>query len=444
MVDSVAVLSPTDRVFANGEPVSGAKLKFYNAGTTTPKAVYADADLSSSLGSTVYTDSDGFPVTSSGGSTKTAIFTNTAEYKLVVTDASDVTLITLDDLKGALDTSNFLTGASTNTMPVIAKTANYTILTTDAYKCINANPSGGSFTLTLPLATSAGDGWWVGLRNNALSSSNTVTVTRSGSDTIRHRLGSVSSFTLSAGGDSGFIVCDGSGYSFFPCPVLGGAEWEETTIASASSINLGATTGPVVKITGTTTITSFGSAPNRLRVLKFESAVTLTHNSTSLILPGGANLSVPAGGVIVVVSDGSGNWQAITSPPATFATQAQMESAADTLASVTPNTLKFSPFVAKVACRITYSGGTPTLVAGSTNVSSVEDTAVGAVKINFTTAFSNADYIALSTAQLDNGAQTRTCQTASQLAGSVIVRMVNNTPASADPEAVSFVAFGDF
>lgn len=44
---------------ANNEPYSGAKWYFYVSGTTTPAAVYADSDLTSSLGAVVTADSGG-------------------------------------------------------------------------------------------------------------------------------------------------------------------------------------------------------------------------------------------------------------------------------------------------------------------------------------------------------------------------------------------------
>ena len=104
MTDSVAVFSPADRITANNISVPGAKVKFFLAGTSTPKSVYSDAALTVSLGTVVYTDSDGYPVTASGGTSKTQVYIDTTSFKLVVTDASDVVLWTLDNAKGAFNT----------------------------------------------------------------------------------------------------------------------------------------------------------------------------------------------------------------------------------------------------------------------------------------------------------------------------------------------------
>ncbi|MCO5213686.1 MAG: hypothetical protein M9936_28640 [Caldilinea sp.] len=81
-------------------------------------------------------------------------------------------------------------------------------------------------------------------------------------------------------------------------------------VASASTVDLGAVVGRFVDVTGTTTITSFGTvAAGIWRVVTFTGALTLTHNATSLILPGGANITTAAGDSMVAESLGSGNWK---------------------------------------------------------------------------------------------------------------------------------------
>ncbi len=86
-----------------------------------------------------------------------------------------------------------------------------------------------------------------------------------------------------------------------------------TDIASASTVNLASATGVVVNITGTTTITSLGTvASGALRTLIFGGILTLTHNATSLILPGGVNITTAAGDVAHFRSKGSGNWVCVS------------------------------------------------------------------------------------------------------------------------------------
>ena len=84
-----------------------------------------------------------------------------------------------------------------------------------------------------------------------------------------------------------------------------------STLASAGSLNLGGVVaGDYIDITGTTTITSFGTiAAGIERTLIFSGALTFTHTSTSLILPTGQNIQTVAGDVFTFRSEGSGNWR---------------------------------------------------------------------------------------------------------------------------------------
>lgn len=85
----------------------------------------------------------------------------------------------------------------------------------------------------------------------------------------------------------------------------------EASVASASTTNLGTANYVRQQVTGTTTITSFGSSANRLRILRFAGALTITHNGTSLILPSGANILTVAGDIGIFASDASGNWRCL-------------------------------------------------------------------------------------------------------------------------------------
>jgi hypothetical protein len=65
-------------------------------------------------------------------------------------------------------------------------------------------------------------------------------------------------------------------------------------------------------VTGTATITSFGTvAAGTLRIIEFTGALTLTHNATSLKLPGNANITTAVGDIALLVSLGSGNWKCL-------------------------------------------------------------------------------------------------------------------------------------
>lgn len=87
-------------------------------------------------------------------------------------------------------------------------------------------------------------------------------------------------------------------------------------IASATSTAIGAATGEFVDVTGTTTITSFDTiAAGIVRTVRFTGALTLTHNATSLILPGSANITTANGDTAIFRSLGSGNWKCIAYQP---------------------------------------------------------------------------------------------------------------------------------
>ena len=84
------------------------------------------------------------------------------------------------------------------------------------------------------------------------------------------------------------------------------------TIASAATTDLSTTTSENVSVTGTTTITALGTIQaGALRYVNFAGALTLTHNATSLILPGAANITTAAGDCAEFISLGSGNWRCI-------------------------------------------------------------------------------------------------------------------------------------
>lgn len=84
-------------------------------------------------------------------------------------------------------------------------------------------------------------------------------------------------------------------------------------IASAGTTDLGAVAGFLHDITGTTTITGLGTVSSGIhKVIKFEGALTLTHNGTSLILPGAANITTADGDIGWFASEGSGNWRCIS------------------------------------------------------------------------------------------------------------------------------------
>ena len=86
-MSSLFSLPKTAAFNSSGDPLMGAQLLFYATASSTPQAVYADADLNTSLGTTVTADAYGvFP----------AIFLQDLIYRVTLVDAGGVTQWTVD------------------------------------------------------------------------------------------------------------------------------------------------------------------------------------------------------------------------------------------------------------------------------------------------------------------------------------------------------------
>lgn len=87
---------------------------------------------------------------------------------------------------------------------------------------------------------------------------------------------------------------------------------QATDMASATTVDLSTANGYYVNITGTTTIASFGTESAGISyLLKFASTPQITYNATSMILPGAANITAAAGDLMLVISEGGGNWRCV-------------------------------------------------------------------------------------------------------------------------------------
>lgn len=85
------------------------------------------------------------------------------------------------------------------------------------------------------------------------------------------------------------------------------------SITAAATTDLNGATGNYVPITGTTTISSFGTAAptGTIRILKFASALTLTYGASAIVLPGATSFVTRANDVLTFVHEGSGLWRLI-------------------------------------------------------------------------------------------------------------------------------------
>lgn len=111
------------------------------------------------------------------------------------------------------------------------------------------------------------------------------------------------------------------------------------TVASAGTCNILGSDALFVTISGTTTITSFGTRPNTIKFVIASGAFTITHNATSLILPGAANITTVAGDTFTVISDASGNARVISYQPTSSFSRTIIKSTDETIQSDnTPST----------------------------------------------------------------------------------------------------------
>lgn len=201
---------------------------------------------------------------------------------------------------GSTGGSLTVSGTLTQVEAVNAQTGtSYTIVAGDHAKLVTLS-NASSVAVTLGQATgSFAAGWFCDVANKGAG---VVTITPTTST-----INGAATLVLSRG-QSVRVVSDGTNWQVAQGRGIAGAT---TTVASASTTDIGAIATDRVSITGTTTITSFGSTPNQVRFGTFAGALTLTHNATSLILPSGASITTAAGDSFTATSDGSGNWRVL-------------------------------------------------------------------------------------------------------------------------------------
>ncbi len=315
MAKGLLMLQPILQFFDNsGVPLNGGSLQFYSPSTTTPKNTYTDSTKATPNANPVILDSAGRP-TSSG--TPINIYLD-GSYKIVVSDSASNTIRTVDPI-------NTL-GQLINTR---SSAANDTIAVGDRDFILEADASGGSHTITVLAAATAGAGFRFGVQKID-SSANTVTIDFNASETGNGAL----TYVFTTQWDTLFFTCDGTqwiieehnklqGLTVVNNVAIGGTlavtgvttlsnalnEKKGADVASATSTPIGAATGNYINVTGTTTITSFDTIQaGTRRIVNFTGALLLTYNATSLILPGAVNITTAAGDIATFVSLGSGNW----------------------------------------------------------------------------------------------------------------------------------------
>ena len=209
-LDSIAVFSVLDRVTnSDGTPVSEGTVEFYLAGTTTPLTVYSDYGLTTSLGATVSLNSAGYPV--SGGGSVVSVYTGTAAYKIIVKDSDGVTISDLsrDNIRAASEIPTTSETALPE-VPVVVKTAAYSVVDADQGKLIVLNCTGGAFLATLPSAVTVGDGWSVGFLMGGTA--NTTGFKTISGQTVTIRGKELTSVPMATKGEVIWVSSDGANY----------------------------------------------------------------------------------------------------------------------------------------------------------------------------------------------------------------------------------------
>lgn len=316
--------------------------------------------------------------------------------------------------------------------------------------------SGSSVTLTLSDAASLGAGWNCWIVNT--DSSNSVTIGRAtGADTFN---GSAANYTLKPT-DRVHVFVNAAASGFLTAePAIGGTRnvsgvtnmsaainfAEGSDVASAGTTDIWSTTGNTVHVTGTTTITSLGTAPQvgATRWVIFDGALTLTHGA-NLRLPGAANITTAADDTMLVYADTTTQLDVISYvraavPPIAGgpATQAEQEAASSLTAYVTPGRQIYHPGSAKAWLKADAAG----TINASYGTTSITDTGTGQLTWTLSTAFSSGGYPVIATA-LDSSGNLRNIEVVTQSATVVTFKSNDQTNAAADPGNWYTVAFGD-
>lgn len=231
-------------------------------------------------------------------------------------------------------------------------------------------------------------------------------------------------------------------------------------ITAASTLSLPAAGGNSFLLSGTaTTITGISSANGGHKVrIRYNAAHPLTHNGTSLILQGGASRTVAAGAISVFENDAAmdatgSNWREVdytssTGSPASITDFLASQSDAETGTSTTkaPSVATQVNHPGHPKAWVNFNGTGAVAITASYNVTSITDNGVGDYTVNFTTAFSNANYSLAGVAR-SSGAITfvvgqDTGDTKTTTACQIHVRR-GSTDAAVDSAEVNVQFYGD-
>jgi len=277
--------APISRFYDNnGNPLSGGLLTTYAGGTNTPIATYID-----STGVTTNTN----PITLNfRGEASIWLLPNIA-YKFVLTDSA----------------GNAIPGYPVDNIVNAALLSLYGGVDTGVANAYIIN-----FASPVPANTNGQVIYW--LPSNSNTGPSTINVNGAGFQAIQNPNGTpLGANQIIAGQFVSIISINGVWqlYGGSGAGVNVGTFGSEYPIPSATTTDLGSAPAHNVQITGTTTITSFGTSAQTIAPIyvgRFSGALTLT-NSTSLILPGGNNITTSNGDAFIAEYMGSGSWRVL-------------------------------------------------------------------------------------------------------------------------------------
>lgn len=416
-VDSTYVFAPGERLTddSTGAPIIGATIEFYDAGTTTPKTVYATADLDQGdnpapLGTSVVTDSLGYPT--SDGSSRTLIYVGTQNYKLVIKDADGNTIVTHDNIPGAVVSASSLDVSVTSTFPVATKSLDYTVTSDDQNTTFVVNCSSGDVALTLPSATDDDipNGWKIKVQH-AGSGNQAIVKVKSGSGqniyegTKTHGGGS---FALALNGEDCEITADGGNW--------------RVTGHTAPFIKLAQGIIPVTDRVSTSPGSPQAGAIYLLTGVGGDFSTFASGDIAQYTGAGWVNWTPYTDcGWTAYVFDEDRNYQFVNSawiaqPLSTPAVQATMESA-NAGTPVLADQQHFHPGHPKAWAKVINGAGTPSL-GTSYNMTSVTDNGTGNLTATIATDFSGSNWGCAPGIGI-SGSTSKSLQMDNQSAGSI-------------------------
>lgn len=302
-----------------------------------------------------------------------------------------------DDQKYGDDHLRLIKSTLQNTLPggskpfyfptATAKSANFSVLSSEQNKFFPVDATSGAVTATLP-SLAAGDAGWSCVVSKVDAGSSAVAVAPP-SGTI-NGAASVSTTTQ----NFAFLIywTGTTWYALSLTPNVASIStlpWGSIDLSAASSMT-DVDKADIVPLYDSSTTTN-----KKATIEEFLEALNTLTEETSISASADFLLLYDTSAVAIRKAKPS---NVLSGSVPSAATQAEMEAASSTSVYVSPGREKYHPGVAKAWACITWSGATPSLSAGY-GVASITDVSIGRVRLTFSTAFSSANYAVQATVE---------------------------------------------